>query len=284
MLNRISHSIAIVQASTLTKLEEIALHDPSSENTRLGRRFLYDAIDTSGHGDAACASCHLSGDQDGLAWDLGNPPGDLVPYSTPLDNVRFIVPQGGEPVECEGPLCADHDGFDPQKGPMTTQTLRGMLEPLHWRGDRPTMRAFNGAFPALMGTANIGTAQQPAGLSTTDMELFRQFTLEIGFPPNPYRNVDDTTPCPPRSQDPLCEYQVHGSLFAGNPTEGALLFDNHLSDAGQPCKGCHSQPFGAAGGQLGGVEPEEPTSSATTGRRTTGAPDPRVDTIQRLGC
>ena len=29
---------------------------------------------------------------------------------------------------------------------MTTQTLRGMLEPLHWRGDRPTMNQFNPAF------------------------------------------------------------------------------------------------------------------------------------------
>jgi len=265
VLNRISHSIVIVQPSTLTALEEIALHDPSSENTRLGRRFLYDGIDTSGHGDAACASCHISGDMDGLAWDLGNPPGDLVPYDTPLDNVRFIVPQGGDPVDCVGPLCSDQIGFDPQKGPMTTQTFRGMLEPLHWRGDRPTFGAFNGAFPALMGTEDIGLAPQSAGLSAADMELFRQFTLELAFPPNPYRNVDDTTPCAPRGEGPACEYQVHGSLFAGNPTEGALLFDDHLSDAGQPCKACHSHPFGAAGGQLGGVEPEEPTPSTAAG-------------------
>lgn len=260
VLNRISHSIAIVQASSMTKLEEIALHDPSSDNTRQGRRFLYDAIDTSGHGDAACSSCHISGDHDGLAWDLGNPPGDLVEYDTTLDNVRFIVPQGGDPTPCDGPLCHAQDGFDPQKGPMTTQTLRGMLEPLHWRGDRATVNSFNGAFPGLMGTPDIGTPGSPAGLSAVDMERFRQFALEIAFPPNPHRNLDDTTTCPPRSEDPLCEVLVHGSLFAGNPTEGALLFDNELSDSGQPCKACHSHPFGAAGGQLGGVEPTEPTS------------------------
>jgi DNA-binding beta-propeller fold protein YncE len=264
VLNRISHSIAIVRASDLTLLEEIPLHDPSSDNTRLGRRFLYDAIDTSGHGDNACSSCHISGDLDGLAWDLGNPPGDFVPYSTPFDNVRFIVPLGGQPVECDPSVCASHDGFDPQKGPMTTQTLRGMLEPLHWRGDRPTMNDFNPAFVGLLGAADINTTlgTTPAGLSDEDMEVFRQFALEIHYPPNPFRDVDDTTPCGLRSIDPLCEVQPQGSLFAGNPTEGALMFDIHPSDANQPCKTCHTHPFGAAGGQLEGVEPAEPTSSA----------------------
>ena len=28
---------------------------------------VYDAIDSSGHGDAACSSCHISGDMDGQA-------------------------------------------------------------------------------------------------------------------------------------------------------------------------------------------------------------------------
>jgi hypothetical protein len=266
VLNRIAHSIAIVQASTLTLLDEIPLHDPSSDDTRLGRRFLYDAIDTSGHGDAACSSCHLSGDLDGLVWDLGNPPGDFTPYSTSSDNVRFVVPLGGQAVECDPLTCADHEGFDPQKGPMTTQTLRGMLEPLHWRGDRPTMNDFNVAFVGLMGTADIGPVNnKPAGLSASDMERFRQFALQIHYPPNPYRELDDSTPCGTRAQEPTCEVQPHGSLFAGNPTEGALLFDNHGSDAGQPCLACHEHPFGVAGGQLGGVTPAEPTSPAAAG-------------------
>jgi hypothetical protein len=39
---------------------------------------------------------------------------------------------------------------------MTTQTLRGMVEPLHWRGDRGTMNAFNKAFVGLMGTQDKG--------------------------------------------------------------------------------------------------------------------------------
>ena len=38
-----------------------------------GRKFLYDATVSSSNGEAACASCHMFGDDDHLAWDLGNP-------------------------------------------------------------------------------------------------------------------------------------------------------------------------------------------------------------------
>jgi YVTN family beta-propeller protein len=264
VLNRISHSLAVVEASTLTLLETLPLHDPSSDDTRLGRRFLYDGIDSSGHGDAACSSCHLSGDLDGLGWDLGDPTGEMVAYSTEMDNVRFVVPMSGIPVQCDPTVCASHEGFDPQKGPMTTQTLRGMLEPLHWRGDRPTMNDFNVAFVGLMGKEDIGPISgKPAGLSATDMERFRQFALALSYPPNPNRDVNDSTPCPLRSVDPNCEVQPFGSIRAGNPTEGALLFDGFPSDASQPCLSCHTHPFGAGGGTLGGVAPTEPTTPTT---------------------
>ncbi len=245
VLNRISHSIATVDALSMTRLDELPLHDPSHPLTRDGRRFLYDAIDTSGHGDAACASCHISGDRDELAWDLGNPEGEFVPYGLPDDNVRV------HPVDNLALLA--HDGFDPEKGPMTTQTLRGMLEPLHWRGDRPTMNAFNGAFVNLMGTENIGTVSSPAGLDPNDMGLFRQFALRIAFPPNPYRNIDDTLPDE--------TVTIKGSVTAGNPTAGETIFNTGQTDGGFACVACHQHPFGAAGGALGGVEPEDPASA-----------------------
>lgn len=257
VLDRFTNSVAIVDEPSLTKVGEVPLHDPGPDTIRQGRRFLYDAILGSGHGDAACSSCHISGDKDGLAWDLGDPTGTLTPYATANDNVRFIVPQGGVPAECPSPgtLCASHQGFDPQKGPMATQTLRAMLEPLHWRGDRATMNDFNKAFVGLMGTADIGpVGSAPAGLSATDMEKFRQFALGIRFAPNPFRNVDDTLP--------NGAIQVPGNTFAGNPTTGSLVFDTHITDANASCTGCHTHPFGAAGGALGGVTPAEPTSSS----------------------
>jgi hypothetical protein len=38
--------------------------------------------------------------------------------------------------------------FHPKKGPMVTQSLRGIIgtEPLHWRGDRAALVTFNPAF------------------------------------------------------------------------------------------------------------------------------------------
>jgi hypothetical protein len=256
VLNRFSNSISIVDAAALQEVGEVALHDPSSNTIRRGRRFLYDAIHTSGHGDAACSSCHLFGDMDGLAWDLGNPEGEFVPYGTPGDNVRFVLPFNGQPVECNPAMCAAHDGFDPQKGPMATQTLRAMLEPLHWRGDRPTLNSFNKAFVGLMGRADIGPINgEPAGLSAEDMELFRQFALGIRFPPNPLRQVDDTLP--------NTEVPVPGSPFRGNPLIGQDLFLRGQTDAGQPCAACHQLPFGTAGGKLGGVQPDDPSLART---------------------
>ena len=108
------------------------------------------------------------------------------------------------------------------------------------------------------------------------MDQFRDFALAIPIPPNPYRNADDSYPggC---SNDParFCNtntdcvspgtcagaVQPPGLPFAGDPGSGETLFDTHPSDAGQPCQMCHTHPFGAGGGQLGGVELAEPTSS-----------------------
>ncbi|MEM7244519.1 MAG: hypothetical protein AAF533_04210 [Acidobacteriota bacterium] len=252
VLNRFANSIALVEASSLTKLSERPLHDPSDDIVKTGRRLLYDAILTSGHGDASCASCHVSGDLDNLAWDLGNPEGEFVSYNEVMDNVRFIFPVGGVPSECPPSVCAAQTGFDPQKGPMATQTFRGMLEPLHWRGDRPTFADFNPAFVGLLGTADQGGG----GLSAEDMNLFSDFALGIQYPPNPFRNVDDTLPD--------VDIAIPETPHVGNPNRGAMLFDTLPSDAGQPCQACHAHPFGAAGGQLGGVTPQEPTSPATT--------------------
>jgi len=247
VLNRFSNTITIADPMALAKIGEVALHDPSPATVKVGRRHLYDGIDSSAHGDAACSSCHLSGDRDNLAWDLGDPTGSFVPYGTAGDNVRFF------PID-DPSIAAAHDGFDPEKGPMTTQTLRGMLEPLHWRGDRPTMNAFNKAFVGLMGALDIGPVNgEPAGLSAAAMEEFRQFALGIAFAPNPYRNPDDTVP--------NAVVAIPGLPNPGNPFVGQ---QRYLGTAGPPtdggvhCVGCHQLPFGAAGGKLGGLEPGDP--------------------------
>jgi YVTN family beta-propeller protein len=260
VLNRFSNRVAVVDAATLTKLREVPLHDPSGATLSDGRRFLYDAVLSSGHGDIACSSCHISGDKDGISWDLGDPPGNFVPYANANDNVRFVVPQGNEPTACDSAICAAHQGFDPQKGPMATQTLRSMLEPLHWRGDRATMNDFNPAFVGLLGSHDAGPVNgKPAGLSAADMETFRQFALGMRLPPNFYRNTDDTLPTQFEIPFPADNHGTPPNIIS-NPSRGLAVFDTFPTDAGQPCRACHGHPFGAAGGQLGGVTPAEPTS------------------------
>jgi len=157
-------------------------YDPSPAAARVGRRFLYDARTTSAHGDAACASCHIFGDFDSLAWDLGDPFGAVVSNPNPF---RVSISQ-------------THT-FHPMKGPMTTQSLRGLANagPMHWRGDRTggsdpggdpldedaAFKKFNPAFVNLLGRA--------AQLTTTEMQQFTDFILTVQYPPNPVRALDD---------------------------------------------------------------------------------------------
>jgi len=262
VLNRFANTIAVVDTASFARIGESPLHDPSSPTIRYGRRFLYDGIISSAHGDAACSSCHLFGDKDAMAWDLGDPAGALVPYHTPGDNVRFVKLDGASPpnmVECDpqppGMGCSNHAGFDPQKGPMVTQTLRGMVEPMHWRGDRATMNAFNATFVNLMGTADVGPINgQPAGLSAEDMELFRRFALGMILPPNPYRGADDSMP------NTLVPIPKHPGT--GNPTAGMTNFLTTAHELSLRCVQCHSSPSGTSGGKPEGINPGDPPDAA----------------------
>lgn len=171
VLNKLSTSISTIDTSTNTLLGEVDLgsYDPTPASIRDGRKFLYDAK-LSGNGTMSCASCHIDGDLDGIAWDLGDPAGSMDP-----------APANTLPVFNLLPLSA----FHPMKGSMTTQTLKGLggTAPFHWRGDRANFQAFNGAFASLMGGSP---------LSATDMNLYAQFATSIAFPPNPNQRKDRT--------------------------------------------------------------------------------------------
>ena len=165
-----------------------------------------------------------------MAWDLGDPSGDLAAYTQSNDNVRFVVPQNNQPTPCPANLCASHAGFDPQKGPMATQTLRAMLEPLHWRGDRATMNDFNPAFPGLLGSRDAGPVNgKAAGLSAADMETFRQFALALRFPPNPNRTLNDSAPT-----SLLVLERPPAPPLMGNPAHGETLFSCLLYTSPSP--------------------------------------------------
>jgi DNA-binding beta-propeller fold protein YncE len=234
VMNRIDHTISVVSnlSDPMTRGETAVIplrFDPEPPAIRDGRRFLYDARNTSGHGDQACASCHIFGDLDALAWDLGDPMG--------VNDTNFNPFRAGGP---SGP-------FHPMKGPMTTQSLRGMADagPMHWRGDRSgatfggdpqalnedlAFKEFNPAFVGLLGRS--------AQLLPAEMQAFTDFILTLRYPPNPIRALDNQ-PTPS---------QTNGeNLFLTNPTDGGLI----------TCNFCHRVPLGTDGLSSIEGEPQE---------------------------
>src|SRR5690606_20475032 len=144
-------------------------HDASPAAVKAGRKHLYDTHATSGLGQASCASCHVDARMDRLAWDLGDPSGDVKALTG--QNLGANVPG----------LTTGFQPFHPMKGPMTTQTLQDIVgkEPHHWRGDRDGLEEFAGAFFGLLG--------DDAPLAAPAMQEFEDFLATIHFPPNPYR-------------------------------------------------------------------------------------------------
>ncbi|HXK24594.1 MAG TPA: hypothetical protein VMS55_18130 [Myxococcota bacterium] len=190
VLTRFDDSVAVIDTASRATLETHALHNPEPASILEGRPFLYDAVATSGNGEASCAGCHVFGDNDSLGWDLGNPDGDVT-----------VNPQ---PHQGNGVITTLH----PMKGPMVTQTLRGMAThgALHSRGDRAvgffgtdscapnplgspcdenlSFLNFIVAFPGLVGSDGM--------ISASDMQKFADFALQIRMPPNAVRNLDNS--------------------------------------------------------------------------------------------
>lgn len=203
VLNRFDETISIVDVVTRAPIATIPIgFNPEPTPVRNGRRFLYDA-GLSAHGDLACASCHQNGHRDGLAWDLGDPRGQLQIVSSFLPILGQL-----------------QSVFHPMKGPMTTQSLRGILgtEPLHWRGDRAQLSSFNPAFVNLLGG--------PRQLTPAELSDFQAFTRSLTYPPNPNQNLDRTLPNPPTGP---------------SASRGAQLFNTAAFDGGVlTCNQCHT--------------------------------------------
>jgi DNA-binding beta-propeller fold protein YncE len=73
VLTRFDNSVSVVDLSTGNETAHVALFNPEPPEVVDGRPFLYDAVATSSNGEASCGGCHVFGDNDQLAWDLGNP-------------------------------------------------------------------------------------------------------------------------------------------------------------------------------------------------------------------
>jgi YVTN family beta-propeller protein len=230
--NRISNTLSVADPSARVVVREIPIgsYDPTPATIRQGRGFLYDAK-VSGAGLVSCASCHIDAEMDLLAWDLGNPNGNLETNQMAVSGTRALFPPNG---------IVSNVVFHPMKGPMTTQTLRGMngLDPLHWRGDRTNFLHFNGAFDGLLGGGI---------LSAADMQAYRSFINTIVFQPNPNQTLDRGLPA---------------TLGGGDPTAGrnAFLGTNYGSLAGinLRCNTCHLVPNGTDRGFTPAAALQEP--------------------------
>jgi hypothetical protein len=197
------------------------MYSPEPQKVVNGRHFLYDARFTSSHGDQACGSCHVFGDFDSLAWDLGNPDNPVVSDPNPM-----AVPEN--PV-----LSPPNPTFHPMKGPTTTQSLRGMANhgPMHWRGDRtgaynaPSVQPDSGAFDERAAFKAFQVAfnsllGRDGPIPDADMESFTDFALEITYPPNPIRNLDNS--------------------LTAQQQEGFDLFTGPRQFDSQRCTRCHT--------------------------------------------
>ena len=195
VLTRFDDAISVIDTRTHAEVAHVAMHNPEPASVTAGRRFLYDASFSSAHGDSACASCHVFGDFDSLAWDLGNPDGDVIADPGPFRSTLFdtVNQRLMDPI------------FHPMKGPMTTQSLRGMLNsgPMHWRGDRtggvvgvPSVQPDTGTFDERAAFAQFQAGftdllGRDTPIPAAAMDAFTDFILQVRYPPNPIRPLDN---------------------------------------------------------------------------------------------
>ncbi len=244
VLNRFAASVSAINVETETVVGAVPLFDPTPSAIKIGRKHLYDTHLNSGLGQIACASCHVDGRIDRLAWDLGDPAGSVAAL-TDL-NLGFGLP--GLDVASMPPPVPQFAPHHPMKGPTTTQTMQDIIgkEPLHWRADRAGLESFAGAFQGLQG--------DDAPLDGASMQEFENFLATIYFPPNPFRNFDNTLP----TSLPLPGHYRTGrfgnagqSLPNGNAVNGQNLFRGTTNPArlldnnALACVTCHTLPTGA---------------------------------------
>ncbi|HEX2571539.1 MAG TPA: hypothetical protein VH877_18405, partial [Polyangia bacterium] len=223
---RFDDGVSVVDTTLGQETAHLRLHSPEPAPIVDGRPVLYDARATSSNGEASCASCHVFGDLDQLAWDLGNPDDNVTqsPIQILLGIAGSVFPT---PINGTGRV----QDFHPMKGPMTTQTLRGLVNSgaQHWRGDRATGFFGTAAADSNLAFRNFivaysGLVGRATNITPAEMQQFADFALAITLPPNPNRRLDNSlTPSEQRGHD-----------FYSGPrlADGAPGF-------GFTCEGCH---------------------------------------------
>ncbi len=243
VMTRFDNAVKLIDLASHKEQASWGMPNPEPPSVTDGRPMLYDATRFSGNGEATCASCHIFGDMDDLAWDLGNPDGRVTKSPIPIVFRSLLPLLSAAGVSVGSPLNGSNvpEDFHPMKGPFTTQTLRGtrFSGAMHWRGDRSvgfygtdatdaklSFKNFVVAFKDLVGSPELPTE--------ADMNRFADFQLQVLPPPNPVRNLDNS----------LTPAQARGAGFysGSRPADGInnALVDALLGKSSFNCNGCHA--------------------------------------------
>lgn len=260
------NALVTIDTESNTELSRIVMLTPEPEEFRAGRFMLYDANRSSSNGEASCASCHIFGDTDHLSWNLGNPDESNTRNLQPFPLKHFpslgcdLV--GTDEESCQLLQIINGDGdlntIASMKGPMATQTMRGMSTHghMHWRGDRVngyfgsdveqtlderlSFKNFIVAFEGLLGLdidlpESVDSENKGADTLALeeDIDKFADFMLAVSMPPNPVRGLDNSL----SDSAGIGSDFFHGTRRSdGTPDD----FDsNGPEQDGVNCAGCH---------------------------------------------
>ncbi len=269
VLTRFDNGISVVNVKKGTETSHVQMFNPEPEHIVKGRSFLYDAAFTSANGTQACASCHVGGDLDHLSWDLGNPGGIPLPITRNglTDDIFTFSP---DILSIALPDSADtFKAFMPVKGPMTTQSLRGLDNhgSMHWRGDRNgaikqdgtpflddngmetvSVQPNSGMFDEFAGffsfnVAFEGLVGRDAPLTKEDMTSFTEFALDLMYPPNPIRSLDNSLSPVEAAGSAIYHQEMPLLDEEGEPVldeNGEIVMTELPVDRLHSCNGCHT--------------------------------------------
>jgi DNA-binding beta-propeller fold protein YncE len=253
VMTRFDDAVKVINLKSNQEIAALSLPNPEPPSVVQGRPMLYDATQFSGNGEATCASCHIFGDMDDLAWDLGNPDNPVTTSPIPINFgglLSFLILAKATGVD--SPINGSNKpaDFHPMKGPFTTQTLRGLRYSgaMHWRGDRSTGQFGTAPFDSNLSFLNFAGAFQgligsPTAPSQAQMQMFADFQLQVLPPPNPIRNLDNS----------LTASQQNGQAFytGTRPADGIVsaALDQIAGQSSFTCNGCHE--LNAANGFFG---------------------------------
>ncbi len=258
-MTRFDDAVKVIDLKTNQEITERLLPNPEPPAITQGRRMLYDATQFSGNGEASCASCHIFGDMDDLAWDLGNPDnavttspipinlGGLFPLLVFADATGLTTPLNGSNKPTD---------FHPMKGPFTTQTLRGLANSgaMHWRGDRSTGAYGTDPFERQRVVPELRSGvseldRQPDAPSPGEMQSVRRFSTAGAA-------AAQSGPQSRQFSERVADERADVLFQAGRPSDGIVsaVLDQLVGQASFSCNGCHTlEPangfFGTGGNQ-----------------------------------